>query len=155
MKHICPHCSLFFTRKANLERHIKQQHKDTMEIQNTETDAEISEIKPQLSCSTCGRTFIEKDNLNRHIKSIHMKTENPCPKRTMKLTKPQLFCSTCGRTFITKYNLIRHIKSIHMKRENPCPKCWRVFTRKYTLSQHMKTHKDIMEADAQIREKTK
>ena len=42
MKLSCPRCSRIFTRKSNLERHMKT-HKDAMEIQNTETDAEIYE----------------------------------------------------------------------------------------------------------------
>ena len=29
--------------------------------------------------------------------------------------------------------------------EYPCPNCWRVFSRKDNLSQHMKIHKDTME----------
>ena len=51
MKYPCPNCWRVFNRKANLSRHMKKHtenmetHKDTMEKQNTEAAAQISEKK--------------------------------------------------------------------------------------------------------------
>ena len=47
-------------------------------------------------------------------------------------------CNECDRVFNDKSNLRRHKASLHRGAKHDCPNCHKTFTRKDTLSNHLK-----------------
>ena len=78
----CETCSKLFTRKYDLERHIKQAH---------------TEIENQQQCSYCEYSTNRKSDLNRHVESRH--------------NKPNFACGICNKSFNRKDNLKIHMKT--------------------------------------------
>ena len=67
----CETCGKLFTRKHDLERHIKEAHSETE--------------KNLIQCTHCEYSTNRKSYLNRHVKSRH--------------NKPNFSCSMCEKSF--------------------------------------------------------
>ena len=49
-------------------------------------------------------------------------------------------CDLCDKTFFLNRELRRHVRSVHEKQRHECGFCHKLFTRKYTLTNHEKLH---------------
>ena len=116
----CPECSLTFTLKIKLNRHLK-------------LHAKKEEIK-----SGPGLTI---------TKTPVVKTESLTPR---KFQGPRVWvptsqnegipCSDCGKRFKTKPAMQRHFEDIHQPGEFPCRGCGKMFTSKNKQSSHYSRH---------------
>ena len=79
----CETCGKLFTRKHDLERHIKEAHSETE--------------KNLIQCTHCEYSTNRKSYLNRHVKSRH--------------NKSNFSCSMCEKSFCWKGNLMKHMKT--------------------------------------------
>lgn len=92
--HKCPYCEYTSSRKYNLERHIKNVHKDP---------PKVALVPPKVAacktCDMCGKTFTRVDNFKRHI------NEDRCSR-----TNNPLECPLCNVVLSSKYAKSRHMK---------------------------------------------
>nr|KAG5699909.1 hypothetical protein BaRGS_018208 [Batillaria attramentaria] len=113
----CVDCGKVFSDQANFDLHVST-HRG---------------IKP-FSCSQCGKSFTEACSLKRHTR-LHT-GQNLCR------------CLHCGRTFLENSGLKKHLERRSCQQEKkvakswlfPCTACPKVFTKRYILMRHMKTH---------------
>lgn len=107
LSQICDTCVKSFTRKCDLNRHVK---------------THVGE-KPFV-CDICSKGFSRKSHLNRH--SATHKTESQ--------DSTHFVCEECNITFTRRDNLIRHLSS---HSNFPCEECDQVFKQKSNLVQHI------------------
>ncbi|XP_061196274.1 gastrula zinc finger protein XlCGF8.2DB-like [Saccostrea echinata] len=142
---ICTICNKNFTRKPDLDRHVRNVH-----TLRTGTH----------SCFICDKRFKERAHLKRHVESVHGKTL-PTPftcglcqeafttDRLLQLhmkihTSATPFkCEICSKSFVSKRNLAMHVSAVHLK-ERPfeCQQCQKKFSRKGHLERHMMSHRN-------------
>ena len=85
----CNQCGDLFTRKDNLNAHIKRKHVDS--------------TCERFSCDHCEKTYSKMQDLNVHIRNSHA-------------VFPLNFnCPLCDQSFNIKGNLTRHISKVHGK----------------------------------------
>lgn len=84
----CTQCSLSFTLKSGLRRHIEQQH---------------SPNPPYFRCPVprCWKVFVSKHSRNLHVQTVHA------------LVKPSFYCEYCGAKFAWKGNRQAHMRHAH------------------------------------------
>lgn len=87
--HVCDICGKRFSRKFNLNTHIKCVHSDEKDY----------------VCSFCKRAFNHSSNLRKHIKTVHG-------------TEKRLPCPLCKKPFKHADALSNHIKVIHGLQDN-------------------------------------
>ncbi len=114
--------------------------------------------RKQFPCITCKKSYTSKDNLRRHALT-HGSPEFECDiclKRfylNCDLKKHSVIhqekvtfyhCSTCSKAFSQPNYLKRHIARIHPDHDQSvkCTICDMLFTHKYKLQSHMKTHQE-------------
>lgn len=91
----CNQCNKSFSRKDNLNTHIKSVH--------------LKEKK--YHCDQCDKSFGQKSKLNVHIKTVHLKQK-------------EFNCKYCDKSFGQKCNLKVHIKTVHLKQKDfNCEHC--------------------------------
>jgi len=113
-KHVCEHCSSYFSCSKSLRDHIKFKHS-------------IPENLPK--CSVCQKTYSTPQNLKSHFSRVHMQEK-------------KYICSECGRSFFEKAELDFHLSSHNPKDLNvQCDVCKLMFKNSKTLYYHKKrTH---------------
>jgi len=107
--HKCPKCDRQFTKRFNLEKHIKSVHEKVMIMKK---------------CYICDKEF-SFQNLRHHIKSVH---EGIKPHK----------CSSCDKSFSQKIGLKRHIEIVHMGIKYKCSFCKADFVQLEKLKSHTK-----------------
>ena len=118
--HACPLCFRTYTRKKNMDMHVKSVHEQK----------ESEEFK----CSSCGKAFMSGTSLNYHKDTAHADS-----------TAPEVKCKICNRVFRHKQILQRHNKSVHKKGSKSgellCKEkdCGKSFTRRDSLNKHIQT----------------
>ncbi|KAK7089692.1 zinc finger protein 721-like [Littorina saxatilis] len=113
----CADCGKVFSDQSNFDQHMSS-HRG---------------VKPY-SCTQCGKSFTEACSLKRHTR-LHT-GQNLCR------------CLHCGRTFLENSGLKKHLQRQSCQQEKkpvksflyPCHLCQKVFTKRYILLRHMKTH---------------
>ena len=148
----CTVCGENITKKANLKRHLEEQHG----IINTERHVPREQLKSFI-CQICGSTFKRKSNMIEHMK-VHDKNRirykcSQCQetfslltnlKRHEKEHKNELKgynCPICNVEFVRKWNLKQHLTTHETsKQELQCKKCGKTFEAKRTLTRHMAIH---------------
>jgi hypothetical protein len=153
----CPLCNYSSTSKWNLNRHIKTHEK--MSQQNVDSD---------WCCQYCYKVFSKKYNCKRH--------ENVCPHKcsfngekpekvalapekvalapekvalapekvareetTLECAQEKLECDMCYKYFSCRWNLVQHMKTCKgISHPLMCPKCRLVLSSKYAKSRHVK-----------------
>jgi len=110
----CSICAKTFTRKDNLDIHIRFVH----------------EKEKPFKCDHCGTRFGQKANLDGHIRSVHEK-EKPFK------------CDHCGTRFGQKANLNTHIRSHTGEKPYKCNACEKSYSRHSHLREHQRIHSGI------------
>ncbi|XP_061568571.1 zinc finger protein 436-like [Cololabis saira] len=133
----CSTCRKEFSRKGNLEDHMK--------IHTGE--------RPYL-CNTCGKSFTQSSALKRHelihtgekpyvcttcVKSFRERSTLLVHSRTHTGERPYL-CNTCGKTFTELTTLKRHITTHTGEKPYICKICGKGFREPSTRVAHSRTH---------------
>lgn len=104
----CNVCDKKFSKKSNLQTHLKSvahyekehQQNQTHELnRNCNVNATAETSQNEFLCKECGKNFSSDYNLKRHIKSVHHNAKYPC--------------NFCGTTYSYPFSLTDHIKKIH------------------------------------------
>ncbi|KAI9681458.1 MAG: Strongly-conserved Zn-finger binding protein (TFIIIA) [Caeruleum heppii] len=155
--HLCtyPSCGKSFTKKGNLNVHIRTVHETSTAISYTcgETDLTSSkDLKDWTSHEGCGKVFKAKGSLAEHVRKDHLGLAPPNRRQNRKNNKKALSSldtataptpSTIAALTGTAY-VDNHARPIAC----PLPYCAFRFTREYDLEKHMKTKHGM--ADAEI-----
>ena len=107
----CTQCSKTFNSKFEVNKHIKNVHKESQPTK----------------CPFCEKLFSREDNVKRHIGDVH----NSSPST--------LYCEhdDCDKTFRSQAGLKRHIGDCHEKKDLKCRICKCDFKRKHDLLGHL------------------
>ena len=110
-RHKCQQCDKDYSRKMDLNIHIKTIHE---------------KIKPErIPCTLC--THIgAKNNMKRHMASVHQGVRHKC--------------DTCDKEFTQKKTLEYHVENVHQGVKHKCDICNSQYTHKATLREHKKLH---------------
>lgn len=138
----CPICQKTFSFKTNFLTHVKYHSvpddrfkcelcdrgfKKKHLLQEHQVIHQESEARP-FKCHLCSIAFTRNDLLEFHVKEH--------------LGEKPFKCSQCSASYIHGRDLRRHNRVKH-EGETPfaCEVCHKVFSRKYSLGKHLKTHK--------------
>jgi len=144
----CTTCTKTFSRKSDLERHIKS-HLGIKDFQ----------------CIDCGKLFSEEWNLRQHVEIVHLHSNevfpcNICGKEfkyktslhthnkthlgiTRRKETKDFLCKDCGKQYVRDKELQEHISIVHHgERKFECQECGKKFTRLNALKQHNLIHTD-------------
>eukprot|EP00178_Gracilaria_changii_P026177 TRINITY_DN80499_c0_g1_i1.p1 TRINITY_DN80499_c0_g1~~TRINITY_DN80499_c0_g1_i1.p1 ORF type:complete len:279 (-),score=34.13 TRINITY_DN80499_c0_g1_i1:202-1038(-) len=128
--YVCPHCNKQYSTLAQLQTHVKRQHKDGGASCSAPT---------KYQCPSCPHQFSQRSHLNQHLKTVHAGMRpHTCP------------VPHCGKAFGKRSDLKSHVSSVH-ENERPfaCEFCERRFAKKSNLSRHReKLHRDKLEMSA-------
>jgi len=114
-KHVCEHCSNYFSCSKSLRDHIKFKHSNP-------------ENSPK--CEICNKVYSTPQNLKSHVARVHMQEK-------------KFICSECGRSFFEKAELDFHLSSHNPKDQNiQCDICKLMFKNSKTLYYHKKRSHD-------------
>ena len=112
----CEQCGKCFTRKDNLNKHIKKIHKG----------------RKNHECEHCGKCFRLKTNLSKHCAATHAFEEKNNKSQDNR-------CEECGKCFTRIDNLNKHIKKFHKgrkvhvgRKDHKCDSCGKCFGQKKT-----------------------
>ncbi|MFQ5822360.1 MAG: C2H2-type zinc finger protein [Candidatus Heimdallarchaeota archaeon] len=112
-----PDCEQMFKRKADLKIHIRDTHSGTTSY--------------QCNYPECSKSYKHRSSLQKHIREVHNSTIYQCP------------IPGCNKTFIWKDSLLDHLKFVHNFDESkrlpcPIPSCEQSFKRKKDLKTHIR-----------------
>lgn len=131
----CPRCEKSFTRKNNLNAHVKEKHegkrfacslceKSFIGKNNLYVHIRSAHDKIRFACNECEKSFVGKGSLKRHRQNVHLET--------------RYWCSHCDKNFTDKSYLKVHIQDIHEKIRHQCPGCEKSFSNKGYLNKHIR-----------------
>lgn len=139
---VCKHCNQAFSRRDQLEQHIK-----THSIETPPQKIVFYNNPEQLNLQqplTAPMNFYTES-----LQLLQPKTEYPIMNQLLSgnllpnLLQPtkNFVCGVCGSTFFKKKELDRHVLSIHTNlKQFSCETCPKVFNRRDKLLRHEKTH---------------
>ena len=136
---ICKYCGSAFSRRSNLNQHVKNVHLKKSE---------------GTTCSKCGLILSTTDNLKNHLEALHLnkikckKCHSDFPdKAALKFHKKQVHevrvdygCTLCEKTYPSGHKLRVHVKAIHLNtgiRNHKCNICESSFYGKLNLKAHV------------------
>ena len=135
IKHYCVICNEEFSNKKSLPSHLLKVHG----------------VK-SFSCDTCGKRFAYRHSMELHVRHYHEK---------------RFSCDICYKRFVYNHSLTRHLKENHCmtniqitkrkrlafdgkvpgadkKFKHKCAVCYKRFTCKYSLVNHMESHEKLL-----------
>ena len=138
-KHKCDQCDKDFSRKGDLNTHVKAVHDKIKDVECPECESKFSrkgDLKQHIKavhdkikgfeCEQCDFKCCSNGDLKRHIKQIHDKIKD-------------FGCPQCEFACSDNSNINRHIKAVHDKiKDVECPDCDLKFSQKSTLYRHIK-----------------
>lgn len=173
MIHECPKCDKKFDRSYKINRHIKFDHTDNIDLPHScnyckrkypttflllrHQRRQCENNLKQYSCLSCKMKFMWQNSFTMHNEKYHYgKRAKRCGnfnetniklKNLKEKPKEKRFnCKLCCKTFYRQEHLDRHIK-IHIPSEKKfeCTICQKKFNRKDNLRSHMRVHRDEKE----------
>lgn len=132
-KFSCAHCDSKFSRKSNLMRHCEKFHSKNK--------------SPEQCCDYCGDTFATLRLMQTHKRQFHKRFEcERCKKSystkiylSIHSSGASVQCALCDSLFCNNTQLKDHSKSVHGSDEYKCEICEKKFSRKFSLTVHMKS----------------
>ncbi|KAI8485592.1 hypothetical protein Bbelb_366110 [Branchiostoma belcheri] len=137
---VCDVCSMEFTTRKNLLRHLQLHKADTEEDSRPACERcgrrfnQISDLKRHLHthtgtepyrCQLCGRGFLRHSDLSTHLR-FHNKV------------KP-FQCALCDKTYYQSGDLRRHIRRSHEQTKDlACPLCEKTCATERSLRTHLR-----------------
>ena len=91
------HCKQNFSKRWQLQRHIKRQHQtfkcsmcesEFKEMYLLKRHMEMTHLEVKHTCHMCGKHYLYKGGLRKHIRSIHI-TEAQDPDNSLNLVSKQ------------------------------------------------------------------
>ena len=126
-EHKCKLCNGLFSSSTKLSEHKRIEHIGAI-------------IENQSECSDCGKIFTFTRALLRHLKEVHRYTEENLDYAPD--DSDTLHCKECDATFLREAHLKRHKETVHgsgnRRKMINCPSCGHKFSRKDSLTRHMK-----------------
>ena len=134
IRHSCLKCSLQFSRRSSLSRHVQAIHKTTCHIcyfdnfDEVSNKSHIDSRHAVLRCSECDKIFGTRSTLSFHMKKHHSKL----------LPALQAFdCTECEQTFMNNRRLLVHMRTEHLNQWYKCDVCGKDFGRKDSYTTHL------------------
>lgn len=139
----CPYCPERSISLKALEVHVKEEHRDLLDIAKMLTcdqcgkncsnakslDAHIRCYHRDHTCSICSKVFKTYDLVRKHVRNDHD-------------VKPRHLCSLCGTAYSSAYTLRVHMEEVHKKPKFECQICHVKLKNKANLKYHMKSVHD-------------
>jgi len=126
MSFSCEVCSITFTLKSNLKRHMRTIHGG-------------DKISHSCSVANCGNVFTTKSLRDKHLQKVH------------NIERKVFSCTHCDDSFLTKTGLKDHISFVHQRLQFKCDICQKGFARLTNLTNHTKIHIAIQDRKKQWR----
>ena len=132
----CQNCTLSFSYRRNLLRHLQQHH-----------------FRGTFACNKCSKTFSRQSSLNRHSRTHTGEKPFSCKHCSKKFFRKYTLlvhkkihknersfkCTLCTKSFLTTCKLSRH-KQKHRAKLFSCTSCPSVFHSKTEFEVHCRTH---------------
>ena len=133
----CPHCERKFTKKSELNDHVKTVHEGvrfkctfpdcgkvfswrrSLQYHARQHDGEYKHM-----CEICNRGFFSNDFYTSHMNAHY----------GIKAFE----CGLCGKKYATTSNLSRHLRSCGNEKTEPCPYCDKFYAGETELKAHIK-----------------
>ena len=156
-RYLCPDCPQYFSRKENLQKHIKRgkhfawkgqkdKAKDSMNLDTRFTGVDLSEKKSSLP----PRIKDNGGNANLSPASSSRKENSSSEIIKDKTDSYPYACSHCEAKFKEKFNLKSHVDDVHKKvKRFKCDKCSEEFSRLYNLTRHKRENTHLLHLDCQ------
>jgi Zinc finger, C2H2 type len=116
----CKVCGRVLSNRANLNRHVKNLHKNASPTESPQVTSVSKETVESFECDVCNLKFPQRFTLNVHQKRFHSAVnppekgiDNDQDNREMKL-EPTHRCFICERDFVTEEDLDRHNMKRHV-----------------------------------------
>ncbi|XP_057657033.1 zinc finger protein 100-like isoform X2 [Diorhabda carinulata] len=130
----CTECNKSFTRKFDMQRHIKRKHPQTsiepsVRCKNLEMANKCKITEPDetyYQCNICQNKFSTSSVFITHY-NIHVNNKLHC-------------CHICGKKYHRSAHLKRHLDQLHYGIKYSCEYCDQTFTSKTTRDEHLNTH---------------
>ncbi|KAK7080819.1 hypothetical protein SK128_020996 [Halocaridina rubra] len=162
--HRCPSCHENFHTRLELRKHMKNAHKNIVEIQcdlcgkmcsknHFRRHMDIHSGNKPYSCKSCGKSFLQKGHYTLHLKyhrgqkdhlcdtcgkKFYQKSELKIHNRIHLGEKPYK-CQVCLESF-TSLHALRVHREEHSTEKQVCQICQRKFSHKYALYAHYRMH---------------
>ncbi|XP_065349784.1 zinc finger protein 778-like [Cloeon dipterum] len=117
---LCGMCEQIFHSKKRLEWHVEEAHFPQPHV-----------------CAHCPQRFTHASCLTRHVRQLHDRKYQPVTKEGIK--KGCKECTECGGVY-SRTSLVVHMRTHSGVRPFKCNICFKAFTTRWNLNQHMWTH---------------
>lgn len=135
--YVCSYCSKLYRSRGGIKNHIFHVHG------NIVVDAMHASGECNSACHICINTFLSEDEKQRHlvrlrkICSILPIVESGTVDFELK-ENGDYVCNGCGKIFTRKFNLLRHERthSTVFKMQSKCDLCGKKYSSPYTMKRH-------------------
>lgn len=129
-EHPCPKCVKVFSRKKNMEKHLREVHR-------VKKPKAVKEVFP-CECQVCQSGFHSRTELSQHIKVSHMDEINEKivdnPRFTINFHENYFLCKKCGKNFPNEdeqaIHLASHLGVLNKDTSFVCDICGDIFMKK-------------------------